>query len=367
MYHISKKSKLSKTLNESQQILPEALILLLVLILTMTYMSNVSAQTELQIPTNNFDLEQEYDAELDKSLLKAYEGDADAQFKTGVLFASDQFNKADLKHAVYWHEKAAQQGHALAQYNLGHYYLAGKGITKNEPKAIEWWQKAAEQDHAIAQFNVGRAFYLGIGVSQNIEQAQYWLQRAARNKEPNSIEILKELGWSDLPLVDRPATNQVASVTPAPIAQTKPAPSQVIASAKPVVPTEVPTEVPPVVNSNVTLFTNPAVKSAAIVSSINSNDLTVVSENDDWIKVTKNDGFPIWVHSDFLSLSDDNIATLTSNNVNARSIPEIENGTIVDRLKKGERLQVIKQQGSWYQLQSPTRFAAWVKASEYNN
>ena len=364
MYHISKKSKLSKTLDESQQILPEALILLLVLILTMTYMSNVSAQTELQIPTNNFDLEQEYDAELDKSLLKAYEGDADAQFKTGVLFASDQFNKADLKHAVYWHEKAAQQGHALAQYNLGHYYLAGKGITKNEPKAIEWWQKAAEQDHPIAQFNVGRAFYLGIGVSQNIEQAQYWLQRAARNKEPNSIEILKELGWSDLPLVDRPAPSQI-------IASAKPVapatPSVVVPVVPTVAPTVAPTEVPPVVNSNVTLFTNPAVKSVAIVSSINSNDLSVVSENDDWIKVTKNDGFPIWVHSDFLNLSDDNTATLTGDSVNARSAPEIVSGTIVDRLKEGERLQVIKQQGAWYQLQSPTRFAAWVKASEYNN
>ena len=46
--------------------------------------------------------------------------------------------------------KAAEQGNANAQYNLGVMYANGDGVTKDAVKAVEWYQKAAAQGYADA-------------------------------------------------------------------------------------------------------------------------------------------------------------------------------------------------------------------------
>jgi len=98
------------------------------LIGVISLISIAHAQTEYTISSNNPNLEAEYRAELDKWMLRAYEGDRDAQFKVGVLFTNDQFNEPDYEQAVYWYKQAARQEHVLAQYNLGHQYLTGVGV-----------------------------------------------------------------------------------------------------------------------------------------------------------------------------------------------------------------------------------------------
>lgn len=183
----------------------KSIILFLVTFLALTIsgvwqvMEFAAAQSEpvFEIHATNENLEQEYRDELDKWMLRAYEGDRDAQFKVGVLFTNDQFGPPDFEQAVYWYKQAARQGHVLAQYNLGHQYLTGVGVEKNETTAMTWWLEAAKQDHALAQFNIGRAYYLGIGLPEDQEQSRYWFERAAFNQEPKSIDILKQLGWYD--------------------------------------------------------------------------------------------------------------------------------------------------------------------------
>ncbi len=155
------------------------------------------AQTDFDIRSESQDLKSEFQKELDKWMLRAYEGDRDAQFKVGVLFANDQFGPPENEQAVYWYRKAARQNHVLAQYNLGHHYLTGAGVKRDETAAMQWWLKAAQQQHALAQFNVGRAYYLGIGLTKDLSQARLWFERASQNKEPKSTEILKQLGWWD--------------------------------------------------------------------------------------------------------------------------------------------------------------------------
>ena len=139
----------------------------------------------------------QFDKELDKWMLQAYEGDRDAQFKVGVLFTNDEFITPDYEQSVYWYKQAARQGHVLAQYNLGHQYLTGTGVNRSETTAMSWWLKAAAQDHPLAQFNIGRAYYLGIGLEKDESQSRYWFERAALNKEPKSIEIMYQLGWAE--------------------------------------------------------------------------------------------------------------------------------------------------------------------------
>jgi TPR repeat protein len=80
------------------------------------------------------------------SLTKAAEqGNADAQFNLGAMYAIGQGVAKDQKTAVLWYIKAAEQGNAYAQFNLGAMYAYGRGVVKDEKTAIFWYTKAAEQ------------------------------------------------------------------------------------------------------------------------------------------------------------------------------------------------------------------------------
>ena len=55
-------------------------------------------------------------------------------------------------------QKDAEDGNAQAQFNLGLMYAKGKGVLKDTAKAVEWYQKAAAQGDAQAQFNLGQMY-----------------------------------------------------------------------------------------------------------------------------------------------------------------------------------------------------------------
>lgn len=57
-----------------------------------------------------------------------------------------------------WYKRAAKQGLDEAQYNLGYIFESGEVVPKNLKKAIEFYRKAAEQGHIKAQ---NRLFDLG--------------------------------------------------------------------------------------------------------------------------------------------------------------------------------------------------------------
>lgn len=381
---------------------------LLVLLLTAGWQLNQGAlaQTEPQAVTEQASLEQKYRDELDKWMLRAYEGDRDAQFKVGVLFTNDQFGPPDFEQAVYWYKQAARQGHVLAQYNLGHQYLTGVGVHKNEQLAMQWWLEAAKQDHALAQFNVGRAYYLGIGLFENHEQSKYWFERAAYNQEPKSIEILQQLGWYDGDLAAPPAAPPGVTLTPENIAEnagpvsvegeTQPATPQPPLLASKITPispttgatgaatagaTKPPTanvvEPSPTVaptpqtvktsslgtNNPIALYTNPQVRSVLITILEDRNEISVVKRRATWTTVTTQKGFPVWVHKDFLAVNGKQ-GTVTGQAVNARSVPIITNGTVVGKLNKNETVRVVDERQNWIRVIAPLRFTAWVKTAD---
>ena len=87
--------------------------------------------------------------------------------------------KKNLKKAVEWWTKAAEQGDATAQYNLGVCYENGDGVEKDSQKAVKWYKKAAEQGHADAQCNLGVCYEKGDGVEKDLKQAVKWYEKAA--------------------------------------------------------------------------------------------------------------------------------------------------------------------------------------------
>ena len=66
--------------------------------------------------------------------------------------------KLDPKKAVEFYEATlarAENGDADAQNDIGHSYWSGNGAPKDIREAIKWFTKAAEQGHPVAQYNVG--------------------------------------------------------------------------------------------------------------------------------------------------------------------------------------------------------------------
>ena len=347
------------------------------------------AQTDTPAIEKPKSLEGEYQKELDRWMLQAYEGDRDAQFKVGVLFTNDQFQTADFEQSAYWYKQAARQGHSLAQYNLGHLYLTGNGAKRSEKEAMKWWLKAAEQDHPLAQFNVGRAYYLGIGLDEDHAQSRYWFERAAKNNEPKSIDILEQLGWAApgeyKNSADRGGSKQPTDPQSISTPDTQLASTDLVADSTTTEINDTTSEQPDssVNDSDATaqgavadadtaiqtrpiaVYTNPAKRSVLIAIVDDREQLDVKSSGEEWTTVTSEYGFPVWVHQDYIVVSDD-IGSIQGNSVNARSVPLITNGTVVGQLNDNETLVVLDKRNTWYRVMSPSRFKAWVKTEEYN-
>lgn len=104
------------------------------------------------------------------SLLKlANEGDANAQYLTGLNYLNGNFGfTKDDGQAAAWFRKAAEQGQVTAQGNLALFYRVGRGVPQDYAKALAWYQRAAEQGDAPAQNSVGTFYFQGLGVAKGL-------------------------------------------------------------------------------------------------------------------------------------------------------------------------------------------------------
>ena len=59
--------------------------------------------------------------------------------------------------------QAAKQGNVDAQYNLGVMYAIGQDVPQDDAQAVQWYRKAAEQGDAHAQLALGWMYATGQG------------------------------------------------------------------------------------------------------------------------------------------------------------------------------------------------------------
>jgi TPR repeat protein len=116
----------------------------------------------------------------------ADQGNANAQYNLGVMYANGQGVAKDDAQAASWYRKAAEQGSALAQNNLGSMYRYGLGVTQNNAEAVKWYRKPADQGNAGAQFNLGVMYEKGQGVQQNYAEAVKWYRMAGDQGNANA-------------------------------------------------------------------------------------------------------------------------------------------------------------------------------------
>jgi hypothetical protein len=109
----------------------------------------------------------------------AERGDAEAQYRTGLMYEHGAGYPKDMKQAVAWLTKSGMQGHASAQQELGVIYTTGDGVPRDPRRAAEWFAKAAAQDNMAAQFNLGLLYAKGEGVPNDLAQALAFFRRSA--------------------------------------------------------------------------------------------------------------------------------------------------------------------------------------------
>ena len=91
-------------------------------------------------------------------------GDPFGQDGLGYMYAIGLGVERDLKQAVQWYRKAADQGYSSAQFHLGLMYAHGLGVEKDEKKAIEWYRKAAKNSDVTVS-KLARAKLKELGAS----------------------------------------------------------------------------------------------------------------------------------------------------------------------------------------------------------
>lgn len=83
------------------------------------------------------------------------------------------------EEAVGWYMMAANQGDASGQYNLGSMYAVGEGIDIDLKKAVYWTQKAANQDYLAAVKSLAQSYRMGgMGLAIDLEQGRFWEGKA---------------------------------------------------------------------------------------------------------------------------------------------------------------------------------------------
>jgi len=83
----------------------------------------------------------------------------------------------------------AEQGDAEAQYLLGSMYHDGDGVPQDYKEAVRWYTKSAEQWHEMAQYNLGVMYYKGNGVPRDYEEALRLVSEAGESCGKCSIQV----------------------------------------------------------------------------------------------------------------------------------------------------------------------------------
>lgn len=113
--------------------------------------------------------------DIEAYILKASQGDAQAQYDLAVIYDQGINTPINPKEAYKWYLLSAENKNMYGQYALGFLYENGINVSKDQSMAIKWYTLSAEQNYVFAQFNLG-AIYLAIN---DYEDSLKWFLKAA--------------------------------------------------------------------------------------------------------------------------------------------------------------------------------------------
>ena len=122
----------------------------------------------------------DYATAMAECLPLAEDGNAEAMFCVGRMYANGFGVPMDDAQALHWLGLAAGNNHAEAQYTLGVMHANGWGVAMNDVPAAGYYRLAAENGHIEAQVALGFSYSHGAGVPKSLETAYMWFDIAAQ-------------------------------------------------------------------------------------------------------------------------------------------------------------------------------------------
>jgi len=135
----------------------------------------------------------DYETALTEWQTLADEGNADAQFGLGLLYANGFGVAMNDDQALKWYGLAAGQSHADAQANLGVMHANGWGVPQSDEEALKWYSLAAEQGILAAQMAVAKMYASDFGPERNFVQAHKWFNVASELGDYNAASKRDDL------------------------------------------------------------------------------------------------------------------------------------------------------------------------------
>lgn len=124
---------------------------------------------------------------------RARAGDAEAQYRIGLMARFGWGVERDPAAAARWLQQAAAQNHPQAQAELGTMYRLGRGVPENPQEAARLLTAAAHAGVGIAQLSIGRMYRDGIGVARDLVEAYAWFSAAGSNSVMDGFAYRAEI------------------------------------------------------------------------------------------------------------------------------------------------------------------------------
>ena len=347
--------------------------------------------------------EQDYDTAFELWKQLASQGDKEAEYAIGVMFALGTGKPRDPVQAFQWFSKAGANGHAKAMFNLGIAYWTGQGTLEDKREAVHWWRKAAERGDAKSQYNLGIAYYNGFGVEKDLVQATRWIRSAAENQYANAQEILPTLEESlrstqpQQVAVSQPKNsqgtgeNQPTTATPepepkveaevveteaaAPVEEAAPQPETAAASPEPEAepqPEPVPVAdqeldvdfVAGIIKKDPTEVFAKNEQNAPVIEKLGSGTpVKLEGEKQGWTKVVVSGGLRVWVYGKYVVEAGDG-HKINGKGVRARPLPSTaKESVVVGSFKHNDSVELLKTEGKWKQVRAPEHMTGWIKST----
>jgi TPR repeat protein len=135
-------------------------------------------------------------SDLSAVVMKAHDGDREAQYLLALAYDRGQLLGRDLAAAHIWMLKSAGQEYVPAELGMGLLYLhEPKNATPigDYGRAEQWLRLAANEGDADAQFWLGLEYRHGAFGLTDYRQALHWLQKAAEQELPNAQYTLGQM------------------------------------------------------------------------------------------------------------------------------------------------------------------------------
>lgn len=124
---------------------------------------------------------------------RAAAGDAEAQYRMGMMARFGWGMDKDATAAARWLNEAARQNHPQAQAELGTMYRLGRGVPEDARRAAQLLTAAATAGVGIAQLSIGRMYRDGAGVDRDLVEAYAWFTAAGENSVMDGFAYRAEI------------------------------------------------------------------------------------------------------------------------------------------------------------------------------